>query len=340
MAAADDTRESNNSETRELETINLVVAPKQSRQRIDIYLTHQIQNATRSKVRSAIDEGHVLVNGRKIKASHPVSPGETIRVTLPRPPRVEATPENIPLSIVFEDDQLLIVNKAAGMVTHPAFGNYSGTLVNALLHHCRTLSTLNTELRPGIVHRLDKDTTGLMVVAKNDVAHHLLALQFSRRTIDREYWAIVWGRFEQRNGRIDATLGRSKRDRKKVAVTTDGKNAVTDYEVLKRFEYLSLVRLRLRTGRTHQIRVHLAHIGHPVFGDPTYGGRSATWGGLSGRNALEAKDLLKLMNRQALHAKTIGFVHPSTKEIVKFESELPEDMKSVLDSLSTHPPTI
>jgi 23S rRNA pseudouridine1911/1915/1917 synthase len=172
-----------------------------------------------------------------------------------------------------------------------------------------------------------------MVVAKNDVAHHLLAKQFSRRTIDREYWAIVWGKFKQRKGTIDATLGRSKRDRKKVAVTADGKNAITDYEVLKEFEYLSLVRLKLRTGRTHQIRVHLAHIGHPVFGDPTYGGRSNTWGGLEGKRALQAQNLLKLISRQALHARTIGFVHPMSKELVKFESELPGDMQGVLNRL-------
>ena len=218
-------------------------------------------------------------------------------------------------------------------MTHPAYGNYTGTLVNALLHHCNSLSSINTELRPGIVHRLDKDTTGLMVVAKNDVAHHLLAKQFSRRTIDREYWAIVWGKFKQLKGTIDATLGRSKRDRKKVAVTAEGKNAVTDYEVLKEFDFLSLVRLKLRTGRTHQIRVHLAHIGHPVFGDPTYAGRSNTWGGLEGKKALQAQNLLKLIDRQALHAKTIGFVHPSTKKAVKFDSELPADMQDVLDRL-------
>ncbi len=219
------------------------------------------------------------------------------------------------------------------MVTHPAYGNYTGTLVNALLHHCNSLSSVNTALRPGIVHRLDKDTTGLMVVAKNDVAHHLLAKQFSRRTIDREYWAIVWGKFKELKGTIDATLGRSKRDRKKVAVTAGGKNAVTDYEVLREFEYLSLVRLKLRTGRTHQIRVHLAHIGHPVFGDPTYSGRSNTWGGLEGKRALQAQNLLKLIGRQALHAKTIGFVHPATKEAMKFDSELPADMREVLNRL-------
>ncbi len=313
--------------------IRIVVPAKQSKTRIDVYLTHQIQNATRSKVRSAIDAGAVLVNGKQVKASHSVSPGEVIDITLPRPPRTDAKPEDIPLDIVFEDDQLLIVNKAAGMVTHPAYGNYTGTLVNALLHHSSSLSTVNTENRPGIVHRLDKDTTGLMVVAKNDVAHHFLAKQFSRRTIAREYWAIVWGKFREPKGTIEANLGRSKKDRKKVAVTAEGKHAVTDYEVLKEFEFLSLIRLKLRTGRTHQIRVHLAHIGHPVFGDPTYGGRSQTWGGLEGKKSLQAQNLLKLIGRQALHAKTIGFVHPASRELMSFDSDLPADMKEVLSRL-------
>jgi 23S rRNA pseudouridine1911/1915/1917 synthase len=321
-------------ETDAREKLRIVVPPKQSKERLDVYLTHQVENATRNKVQQAIEAGLVLVNGRRVKPSHAVAPGEVLDITLSRPPRTEAVPENIPLDIVYEDDQLLIVNKAAGMVTHPAYGNYTGTLVNALLHYCNALSTVNTALRPGIVHRLDKETTGLMVVAKNDVAHQLLAKQFSKRTIDREYWAIVWGRFKERKGTIEASLGRSKRDRKKVTVTKDGKHAVTEYEVLKEFEFLSLVRLKLKTGRTHQIRVHLAHIGHPVFGDPTYAGRSNTWGGLDGKRAQQAANLLKLILRQALHAKTIGFVHPTSQKEVKFDSELPQDMNDVLGQLT------
>lgn len=320
-------------ETDAREKLRIVVPPKQSKERLDVYLTHQVENATRNKVQQAIEAGLVLVNGRRVKASHPIAPGEVLDITLSRPPRTDAVPENIPLDIVHEDDQLLIVNKTAGMVTHPAYGNYTGTLVNALLHHCNALSNVNTPLRPGIVHRLDKETTGLMVVAKNDVAHQLLAKQFAKRTIDREYWAIVWGRFKEWKGTIEASLGRSKRDRKKVTVTKDGKHAVTEYEVLKEFEFLSLVRLKLKTGRTHQIRVHLAHIGHPVFGDPTYAGRTNTWGGLAGKKAQQAANLLKLISRQALHAKTIGFVHPTTKQEVKFDSELPADMLSVLEKL-------
>ncbi|HEX9614591.1 MAG TPA: RluA family pseudouridine synthase [Bacteroidota bacterium] len=317
----------------EREKIRLVVPPKQAKERLDVYLTHQVQNATRNKVQHAIENGSVLVNGKRVKPSHQISPGEIIEVTLPRPPRMDAQPEDIPLQIIHEDDDLLIVNKPAGMVTHPAFANYTGTLVNALLHHTRSLSTLNTEMRPGIVHRLDKDTTGLMVIAKNDVAHQFLAKQFSRRTIDREYWALVWGRFEEKQGTIDAALGRSKRDRKKVAVSTEGKPAVTEYSVLQQFEFLTLVRLKLKTGRTHQIRVHLAHIGHPVFGDPTYGGRTVTWGGLAGKKAQHAASLLKIIQRQALHAKTIGFIHPSSREPMRFDSGLPDDFQTVLDRI-------
>lgn len=316
------------------ETMRIVIPPKQSKVRLDIYLTHQVENATRSKVQKAISDGSVLVNGKPVKPSHIVSPNEIIDITFPKPPRPEAKPEDIPLDILHEDDTLVIVNKPAGMVTHPAYGNYTGTLVNALLHHCNHLSTLNTEMRPGIIHRLDKETSGLMVVAKTDPAHAFIARQFSKRTIDRMYSAIVWGTFKQKKGIIEASLGRSKRDRKKVTVTNDGKHAATEYEVIDQFDFLSLVSLKLKTGRTHQIRVHLAHIGHPVFGDPTYGGRNAAWGGLQGKKSQKAANLLKIISRQALHAKTLGFVHPSTKEFVRFESKLPNDMLMVLDALS------
>lgn len=315
------------------EPLRIVVPAKQSKERLDVYLTHQIQNATRNKVQKAILQGLVLVNGKKIRPSHPISPGEIIEITLPGPARPDAGPENIPLNIVYEDDHLMVVDKAAGMVTHPAHGNYTGTLVNALLHHAQSLSKVNTELRPGIVHRLDKDTTGLMVIAKTDTAHHVLAQQFARHTIDREYRAIVWGKFKQRKGVIEAKLGRSKRDRKKVAVTAEGKTAVTEFEVIGQFEFLSYVKLSLRTGRTHQIRVHLAYIGHPVFGDPTYGGRSSTWGGLAGKKAQFAESLLKIISRQALHARTIGFEHPATQKKMKFDSELPGDMMKVLEKI-------
>jgi 23S rRNA pseudouridine1911/1915/1917 synthase len=320
-------------------TLEIVVPPGKVRERIDVFLTHHVENATRSKVQQAIAAGLVLVDGAVVRSNHKVSPGERIIVTIPKPPPPDVVAEDIPLAIVYEDEALLVINKPAGMVTHPAHANYSGTLVNALLYHSRDrLSTLNSEVRPGIVHRLDKDTTGLMVVAKDDAVHAHLARQFANRTIEREYWAIVWGLFEGRRrgratattGLIEAALGRSKSDRKKIAVSEGGKAAATEYEVMSEFEYLSLLRLKLRTGRTHQIRVHLHHIGHPVFGDPTYGGRHLAGGGAGKREREEVQRLLKLITRQALHAKTLGFTHPATGERLRFDSELPDDMKSVL----------
>lgn len=312
------------------EKIRLIVPAGEHRKRIDVYLSRQIENATRSKVQTAIESGMVLVNGKPVKSSYKLNPNDVIDITFQRPPRMEAKPEDIPLNIIFEDDSLLVINKPAGMVMHPAYGNYKGTLVNALLHHCNQLSKINTELRPGIIHRLDKDTTGLVVVAKNDFVHAFIAKQFSQRTIERDYWAIVWGHLKSRKGVIEANLGRSKRDRKKVAVVDRGKHAVTEFEVLREFDFLSLICLHLKTGRTHQIRVHLSHIGHPVFGDPTYNGRDCNWGGLKGKKAQQADNLLGLISRQALHAKTLGFVHPVSKEFIRFDSQLPEDMQTVL----------
>lgn len=318
----------------------MVIPPGKVRERIDVFLTHHVENATRTKVREAIDAGMVRVDGKSVRPSYKISPGEKIHITFSTPAPPDVSPENIPLEILFEDDHLIIVNKPAGMVTHPAYSNYTGTLVNALLYHSRNrLSTLNDAARPGIVHRLDKDTSGLMVVAKNDVTHARLAKQFSDRTIEREYWAIVWGRFTGADrkgpttGIIDASLGRSKSDRKKFSVNVDGKHAVTEYTVLEEFEYLSLVRLKLRTGRTHQIRVHLHHIGHPVFGDPTYGGRRIAWGATDKSKKERVHELLGIISRQALHAKTIGFIHPATREAMKFESELPKDMLEILETL-------
>ncbi|MCK5573104.1 MAG: RluA family pseudouridine synthase, partial [Bacteroidetes bacterium] len=212
-------------------------------------------------------------------------------------------------------------------------GNYSGTLVNALLYHCRGLSRANGPVRAGIVHRLDKETSGLMVVAKDDQTHAALARQFEQRTVNRSYWAVVWGLFPDPEGLIEADLGRSRSDRKKMAVIEGGKPAATEYTVLEEFRYLSLIQLRLRTGRTHQIRVHLSHIHHPVFGDPTYNGRRIMWGGRTPRQRTEVQSLLKVLPRQALHAKTIGFKHPGTNEELHFDSELPEDILLTLRNL-------
>jgi 23S rRNA pseudouridine1911/1915/1917 synthase len=311
----------------------IVVPPGKKKERLDLFLVHHVENATRSKVQQAIRDGAVLVDGECVRVSHRVTPGETIQVNLPKPPPPDVVAENIPLEILYEDESLLVVNKPAGMVTHPAHGNYTGTLVNALLYHCSGLSTFDDMTRPGIVHRLDKDTSGLLVVAKNGVAHAHLARQFARRTVEREYQAIVWGTFREGSGVIEAQLGRSKSDRKKIAVVKEGKHAVTEYAVLEEFSYLSRVALRLRTGRTHQIRVHLAHINHPVFGDPTYNGRRVVWGPGTPRQRSEVQRLLELIPRQALHARTLGFVHPVTGETVRYASSLPEDMERVLSHL-------
>ncbi|MDE3056810.1 MAG: RluA family pseudouridine synthase [Bacteroidota bacterium] len=311
---------------------DIVIPAGQQRQRIDAYLAAHVENATRSKVQQAIRDGEVLLNGKYVKASTLIAPGDTIHVQLSRPAPPDVLPENIPLDIVYEDDSLLVVNKPAGMVTHPAYKNYSGTLVNALMYHTRVLSRPHP-LRPGIVHRLDKDTSGLLVVAKDETVHQKLAKQFAQKITEREYWAIVWGVFTKPNGVIEASLGRSKSDRKKVAVVTDGKHAVTEFEVLQQFDYLALVRLHLRTGRTHQIRVHLAHIHHPVFGDPAYGGRKIVAGEMGGKKKAEVENLLAKISRQALHAKKLGFMHPVKNEMMGFDSELPEDMRAVLDFL-------
>ena len=317
---------------------DIVVPAGKKKERLDLFLTHHVENATRTKVQAAIRAGYVLVDGAAVRSSHQVSPGEVIHVTLPRNPPPDVLPEPIPLDIVYEDEHFLVVNKPAGMVTHPAYGNYTGTLVNALLHHCGALSSVNDTTRPGIVHRLDKDTSGLMVVAKTDVAHVHLSRQFARRTIRREYQAIVWGTLAKLTGIIEANLGRSKADRKKMAVIQDGKRAVTEYTVLERFPYLSLIRLRLQTGRTHQIRVHLAHIQHPVFGDPTYNGRRILYGPGTPRQKAEVQAMLEILSRQALHARTIGFRHPATGAEVLFESSLPEDMSQVLALIRKHRP--
>ena len=314
----------------------------QMKERLDVYLTNHTENATRSKVQEAIKSGEVLVNEKKVKPSYVILPNDLIAINLLRPDPPEVKAEAIPLEIVYEDEYLLVVNKPAGMVTHPAYKNYSGTLVNALMHHSEKLSQLHAEadeeydiVRPGIVHRLDKDTSGLLVVAKDETSHQKLANQFAAKTSEREYNAIVWGKFKIETGIIDAPLGRSKSDRKKVAVTAEGKNAVTEFEVMEQFEYLSFIKLHLRTGRTHQIRVHLAHIHHPVFGDVTYGGREIVTGGIEGKKKAEVKNLLEIMPRQALHAKKLGFIHPRTKQMMRFESELPDDMKAVLKYLRT-----
>jgi 23S rRNA pseudouridine1911/1915/1917 synthase len=313
------------------------VSDGKKKERIDVFLSHKIENATRSKVQKLIEAGFVFVNKEKVKSNYIVKPGDLIEASHPVSPHPEnAEPEEIPLNIVFEDEYLIVVNKPAGMVAHPAYANYTGTLVNALLHHTKTLSTSNDAGRPGIVHRLDKNTSGLLVVAKDDWTHSQLAKQFSDHSIEREYRAICWGIFDKQKGEINTFIARSKSDRKKFAVSeSEGKIAITNFEVIEEFEFTSNLKLNLKTGRTHQIRVHLSSLNHPIFGDVTYGGTKIVYGSSLPKMKNRIDNLLKIIPRQALHAKTIGFIHPHTNKFVKFDSELPEDMKELINRLKT-----
>ncbi len=317
--------------------------PGQKKLRIDKYLALHIENSSRTKIQKAIDDGCVIVNSKIIKSNYLVQPNDDIDITLPNiPPKKDVLPEDIPLEIVYEDENLIVLNKPAGMVTHPAYKNDSSTLVNALLFHISKneksnneegLSNLNGAERAGIVHRLDKNTSGLLVIAKDEETHRRLSKLFSRHDIEREYWAVVWGHFKNKTGVVEKSLGRSQADRKKVVVREDGKHAVTHYEVIKEFDFLTLLKLKLETGRTHQIRAHMHSIGHPVFGDPDYEGRKPHSVQLTNKLKEQTKELLELIPRQALHAKVLGFVHPVTGKPVRFESELPEDMKALLAQL-------
>jgi 23S rRNA pseudouridine1911/1915/1917 synthase len=303
--------------------------------RLDKYITSFIQNATRNKVQKAIKDGFVLVNGKLEKSSYIMQPGDKIEITLPKPPPEKARPEKIDLDIVYEDDHLLVVNKPPDMVVHPAYGNWTGTLVNGLLYYTGSnLSSADQEtLRPGIVHRLDKDTSGLLVVAKNDVAHQKLAKQFAQKKVQRTYWAIVWGDPPDEET-IESYVGRSPRDRKIMTVLKKGgKRAVTHFKKIEAFDHLALLEIQLETGRTHQIRVHMKHSGYYVFGDTTYGGDSVRYGPNTGSRKTMFKNLFSVMKRQALHAKTLGFIHPDTEKFIEFDSNLPADFNFVLGKI-------
>lgn len=315
--------------------IRILLPEGKKKERIDTYLTNSIENATRSRIQKLIKANLVTVDGKIVKPNFIVTPGQLIELTIPMTPRPEETePEDIPLNIVHEDDYLIIVNKPPGMVAHPSLGNYSGTLVNALLHHTQKLSRLNQPGRPGIVHRIDKDTSGLLLIAKDEWTHAQLARQFANHSIDREYWAVCWGLFKNRKGEVVGNITRSNKDRKLFTVSnTEGKYAHTFYEVIKEYEFASLVKLKLKTGRTHQIRVHMAHIKHPIFGDPAYGGRKIVYGSEFSKMKSRVENLLQIITRQALHAKTLGFIHPHTKEKVFFDSNLPDDISDLIDKL-------
>lgn len=315
------------------QTLAFVVAPAQGKERLDLYLAARLPAVTRAKLKRLIDEGAVFVDGQPTKAGHLVRPGETIVVTFPATAPTDVEPEEIPLEIVFEDEHLLVVNKAAGMVVHPAYANLSGTLVNALLAHCRSLSSIGGDARPGLVHRLDKDTSGLLVVAKSDLAHVGLARQLSEHKMEREYRAIVWGHLRQKQGCVRAALMRNPKDRLRMMIHPEGKMAVTHYQVLEELPLTSCMQLNLETGRTHQIRVHMSSLGHPVFADATYGGRTKQLAGLNHDKTQLGLHLLKTYTRQMLHARTLAFVHPITGEMKRFESAIPADMQALLDEL-------
>lgn len=265
-----------------------------------------------------------------MKASHLIAPGEHVTVEYDIPYSPTLFGENIALDVVFEDDYLIVVNKPAGLIVHPGAGNATGTLVNALIYHCEHLSNDNGLLRPGIVHRLDKDTSGLLISAKDNSVHGNLRSQFSKRSIEKYYDALVWGRFDEDRGDIDAPIGRSPKNRKKFTVIDTGRPSLTRYEVLERFEFLTLVRVKLETGRTHQIRVHMTHVNHPLFGDPYYGGRNSKIITLNMRQRQLAAKLLDMLNRQALHARRLVFTHPKTGETLDLQAPLHDDFEDVL----------
>ena len=310
----------------------IVVSDEEEKQRLDLYLNPFLPDLSRSRIQQLIQEGAIRVDGGVVKPSYRVRAGDRVTVAIPEPSRLplQVEAEAIPLSVAYEDGHLLVVDKPAGMVVHPAPGSWSGTLVHALLAHCDDLSGINGVLRPGIVHRLDRNTSGLLVVAKSDAAHRHLAAQLEARTISRKYTTLAWGRVVG-SGTIDAPIGRSARDRKKMGVRPDGRRAVTRYAVGEEFAFLTQLDLQLETGRTHQIRVHLQHLGHPVFGDPDYSGRSFVRG-VAQQHRRRAAELLNLIPRQALHARRLGFAHPITGERIELESPLPEDLADLFEA--------
>jgi 23S rRNA pseudouridine1911/1915/1917 synthase len=301
--------------------------------RIDKFLTDRIQNVTRNRVQQAIEDQKVLVNELPVKSNYKVRPGDKVTVISFEEPRsLEVLPEDIPLDIVFEDEHLIILNKQADFVVHPGHGNYTGTLVNALAHYMGVEP--EGSIRPWLVHRIDKDTTGLMVVAKNEPAMAKLAVQFKNHSIERTYNALVWGLFKEKEGTIEGNIARSNRDRKLFMVYDDeeiGKTAVTHYKVLEEFNYVSLIECKLETGRTHQIRVHMKHAGHTLFNDAYYGGNKILKGVVFSKYKQFVENCFQIMPRQALHAKSLGFVHPHSGQWVQFDSELPEDFLQVLE---------
>ena len=316
------------------EHYNFLAAEGQEPLRVDKFLMNFIENATRNKIQKAIKNGGVLVNDKRVKANHKVKPNDVVRVVLAHPPHENLlVAEDIPIDIIYEDDDVMVVNKEAGMVVHPGHGNYSGTLVNGLIHHVENLPK-NSNERPGLVHRIDKDTSGLLVVAKNEEALTYLAKQFFEKTTERLYYALVWGDIEDDEGTIEGNIGRSLKNRLQMSVFPDGdfgRPAVTHFKVIERFTYVTLVECKLETGRTHQIRAHFRYIGHTLFNDERYGGDKVLKGTTFTKYKQFVMNCFDVLPRQALHAKTLGFIHPKTKDFMRFESKLPQDMFDCLE---------
>ncbi len=323
------------------ERIRIITDKRQDPIRIDKFLVARLEGATRNKVQQAIDDGYVLVNDKVVKANYKIRPDDCIVVFETRNSQpVEVVPEPIPLDVFYEDDSIMIINKPAGMVVHPGSGNYTGTLVNGLSYYLQKDNVeIDTLYRVGLVHRIDKDTTGLLLIGKTEEAMTMLSAQFKKHTVHRRYIALVWGDLPENEGRIEANIGRNIRFRKVMDVFPEGdhgKEAVTHYKVLERFNYVTLVELRLETGRTHQIRVHMKHIGHPLFNDASYGGNRIVKGTVFTKYKQFVDNCFAILPRQALHAKELGFKHPTTGEWVQFDSELPEDMTKVIEKWRTY----
>lgn len=337
MEENDDIEIENESEGELFEHLRIVVDKGQALLRIDKYLKEKIVNSSRNKIQVAADAGNILVNEKPVKSNYRVKPFDVVSVVFAHPPRdKELKAENIPLKIVYEDPDVIIINKQPNMVVHPGFGNYSGTLVNALLYHFNNLPTLpnQEDPRPGLVHRLDKNTSGIMVLAKNEMSMTKLAKQFFDRTIDRKYVALVWGNVQDDEGTITGHIGRDLKNRKVFTVFPNGdygKHAVTHYKVLERFGYVTLIECKLETGRTHQIRVHLKYIGHTLFNDNEYGGDEILKGTTFAKYKQFVNNCFELLPRIGLHAKSLGFTHPSTGEWIFFDSDMPDDMQKAIE---------
>lgn len=334
MMTMTDTQDQNNDDL--FEHYHFVASKGQDPLRVDKFLMNFIENASRNKIQKAAKNGNIFVNSETVKPNHKVKAGDDVKVLMEYPPYENLLePENIPIDVVYEDDDLLVVNKSAGMVVHPGHGNYSGTLINALIYHFENLPK-NSSNRPGLVHRIDKDTSGLLVVAKTEEAMTDLSKQFFHKTSQREYVALVWGDVVEEEGSIEGNIGRHPKNRLQNMVyegdkADDGKPAVTHYKVIERFGYVTLVSCTLETGRTHQIRVHMKYIGHTLFNDARYGGDKILKGTSFTKYKQFVENCFKVLPRQALHAKTLGFRHPATKEFMSFSTDIPEDMQNCIE---------